>query len=123
MELYNSSSDYLYNLHTASKADSRRMWRQSIKDKWNNKCAYCGSTETPTIDHIVPQCKGGSDFLTNVVCCCSSCNNSKAHADWEIWYYNQDFFTEERMNAIVNWMKPKSNPNLYKYKPRRNNAS
>ena len=93
MELYNSSSDYLYHLHTTSSSDAKRMWRQSIKDKWEHKCAYCGSTEYLTIDHIVPQCKGGSDFLTNVLCCCKKCNNSKSHTDWEEWYSEQDFFT------------------------------
>ena len=82
MELYNSSSDYLFHLQTTSSADAKRMWRQSIKDKWDHKCAYCESTEYLTIDHIVPQCKGGSDFVTNVVCCCRFCNNSKSHIDW-----------------------------------------
>ena len=70
MHLYDSSEDYLFHLQTTSSADAKRMWRQSIKDKWNHKCAYCGNTENLTIDHVIPQCKGGSDFLTNVVCCC-----------------------------------------------------
>ena len=96
MHLYDSSKDYLFHLQTTSSADAKRMWRQSIKDKWNHKCAYCGNTENLTIDHIIPQCKGGSDFLTNVVCCCRFCNNSKSHTNWEEWYYNQDFFTKER---------------------------
>ena len=120
MELYNSSSDYLFNLQATSSSDAKRMWRQSIKDKWEHKCAYCGSTEYLTIDHIVPQCKGGSDFLTNVLCCCKICNNSKSHTDWEEWYSEQDFFTEERHDVIMKWMKPQTNSNLYKYKPRRN---
>mgnify|MGYP000244557783 CR=1 FL=1 len=36
MELYNSSSDYLFNLQATSSSDAKRMWRQSIKDKWNH---------------------------------------------------------------------------------------
>ncbi len=123
MHLYDSSKEYLFHLQTTSSADAKRMWRQSIKDKWNHKCAYCGNTENLTIDHIIPQCKGGSDFLTNVVCCCRFCNNSKSHTNWEEWYYNQDFFTEERYDAIINWMKPKTNSNLYTYGSRRNNAT
>ena len=31
MELYNSSSDYLFNLQATSSSDAKRMWRQSIK--------------------------------------------------------------------------------------------
>ena len=96
------------------------MWRQSIKEKWKHKCAYCESTEYLTIDHIVPQSKGGSDFITNVLCCCRRCNNSKSHINWIEWYSSQDFFTEERYDVILKWMKPQTNSNLYKYKPRMN---
>jgi hypothetical protein len=120
MELYNSSSDYLYHLHTTSSSDAKRMWRQSIKEKWEYKCAYCENTEDLTIDHIIPQCKGGNNILTNVVCCCQSCNKSKSHTNWEQWYYNQKFFTEERCNLIKSWMTLKTNSNLHKYKPRKN---
>jgi len=123
MELYNSSEDYLYHLHTTSSSDAKRMWRKSIKDAWDNKCAYCGSDKTITLDHIIPQSKGGSDNTKNVLCCCRSCNNSKAHIDWETWYYDQDYFTEERYNTILEWMRPDPNPDLYKYGSRRNNAS
>lgn len=120
MELYNSSSDYLYHLHTTSSADAKRMWRQSIKDKWGHKCAYCDSKHELTLDHIIPQSKGGSDFLTNVICCCKKCNNSKSHINWEEWYAEQDFFTEESCNKIREWMKPRIPLTLYKYPPRKN---
>jgi hypothetical protein len=118
-----SFKDYLFNLETTSKADAKRLWRKNIKEQWENKCAYCQSEENITLDHIIPQCKGGLDIKTNVVACCHSCNQSKAHTPWETWYYQQDFFTEIKRDAIVNWMKPEDNSNLYKYRPRRNNAS
>ncbi len=120
MVLYNSFSDYLYHLHTTSSADAKRMWRQSIKDKWEQKCAYCGSKHELTLDHIIPQSKGGSDFVTNVICCCKKCNNSKSHINWEEWYAEQDFFTEESRDKIREWTKPKILPTLYKYPPRKN---
>jgi hypothetical protein len=118
-----SFKDYLFNLETTSKADAKRLWRKNIKEQWENKCAYCQSEENITLDHIIPQCKGGLDIKTNVVACCHSCNQSKAHTPWETWYYQQDFFTEIKRDAIVNWMKPEKDSNLYKYRPRRNNAS
>ena len=121
MLIYQSPEDYLYNLQAMTGGEAKRMWRQSVKDKWNNKCAYCESTENLTLDHIIPQCKGGTDHITNVVCCCKSCNNSKAHADWEIWYYNQDFFTEERMDAIIDWRTQLEKQELKVYKPRKIN--
>jgi hypothetical protein len=123
MELYNSPDGYLFNLHTSSPSEAKRMWRQSIRDKWNHQCAYCGSEQKLTIDHVVPQCKGGSDFITNVVCCCESCNRSKAYTNWEEWYSEQKFFSEERKQKIEEWMKPQKNENLYTYRPRRNNAT
>jgi hypothetical protein len=118
-----SFKDYLFNLETTSKAEAKRMWRRNIKEQWEHKCAYCDSEENITLDHVIPQCKGGLDIKTNVVACCHSCNQSKGHTPWQEWYYNQDFFTEAKRDAIVKWMKPEENSNLYKYRPRRNNAS
>jgi len=118
-----SFKDYLFNLETTSKAEAKRMWRKNIKEQWENKCAYCWSEENITLDHIIPQCKGGLDIKTNVVACCHSCNQSKGHTPWEEWYYNQDFFSYDNYEKIKNWMKPEAPTNLYAYRPRRNNAS
>ena len=118
-----SFKDYLFNLETTKKSEAKRMWRQSIKEQWEHKCAYCESQENITLDHIIPQCKGGLDVKTNVVACCHACNQSKGHEHWKLWYVQQDFFTEAKIDAIVKWMKPEENSNLYNYRPRRNNAS
>ncbi len=118
-----SFKDYLFNLETTSKAEAKRMWRRNIKEQWEHKCAYCDSEENITLDHITPQCKGGLDIKTNVIACCHSCNQFKAHTPWEQWYYNQCFFSEENYKKIKNWMKPEAPSNLYTYRPRRNNAS
>jgi hypothetical protein len=118
-----SFKDYLFNLETTSKSIAKRMWRQSIKDQWEHKCAYCESEENITLDHITPQCKGGLDIKTNVVACCHSCNQSKGHTHWEEWYYNQCFFSAENYEKIKSWIKPEAPSNLYAYRPRRNNAS
>ena len=79
MDLFRSPSEYLFNLRTTSPGEAKRMWRQKIKESWEHQCAYCGSEENLTIDHIVPQSKGGMDFTKNVVCCCHSCNQDKSH--------------------------------------------
>ncbi len=101
----------------------RRMWRQKIKERWEYKCAYCGSDSELTIDHIVPRCKGGPDFTKNVVCCCQSCNQDKGHTPWDEWYFSQEFFSMDNYTKINNWMKPDPPQNLFLYRPRRNNAS
>ena len=123
MDLLRSPSEYLFNLRTTSPGEAKRMWRRQIREKWDHQCAYCGSEENLTIDHIVPQSKGGADFTKNVVCCCHDCNQSKGHEHWKLWYVQQDFYSEERFNKIEEWMKPDPPINLYTYRPRRNNCS
>jgi hypothetical protein len=115
-----SPKDYLFNLHTLSKSEAKRLWRQNIKDAWNNECAYCESDQNITLDHILPQCKGGLDIKTNVVACCHSCNQSKGHEYWKLWYVQQDFYNEDRLDKIEDWMKPEAPTNLYAYRPRKN---
>lgn len=126
MEILNSPQDFLFHMHTCSPTEAKKMWRNSIKEKWNHSCAYCGSTsEELSIDHVVPQMKGGNDHITNVVCCCVKCNRSKGHEHWEHWFSRQKFFTEERYNAILDWQRQllKQESNLYRYKPRKNIVS
>ena len=123
MELLHSPSEYLFNLRTTSSSEAKRLWRKEIKEKWENQCAYCESEENITLDHIIPQCKGGLDIKTNVVACCHSCNQSKGHEHWKLWYVQQDFYSEERFDKIEEWMKPNPPVNLFAYRPRRNNAS
>jgi hypothetical protein len=117
-----SFKDYLFNLETTNKADAKRMWRQSIKDQWEHKCAYCESEENITLDHIIPQCKGGLDVKINVVACCHSCNQSKGYDHWKLWYVQQDFYSEDKFNKIEEWMKPEAPADLYSYRPRKNVA-
>ena len=118
MKLLSSPRQYLFNLETLNSNEAKRMWRMKIREKWNYKCAYCGSKKELTIDHIVPRCKGGIDFTKNVVCCCHSCNQSKAQTPWEDWYSSQEFFSFDRYNNIVEWMKPDPPVNLFTYRPR-----
>ena len=120
MDLLRSPQEYLFHLRTTSPGEAKRIWRREIKEKWEHKCAYCGSTENLTIDHIVPQSKGGIDFTKNVVCACHNCNQSKGHEHWKLWYVQQDFYTEDRFDKILEWMKPDPPMNLFAYRPRKN---
>ena len=117
-----SPKDYLFNLHTTSKSEAKRLWRQNIKDAWNHECAYCESKDDITLDHVIPQCKGGLDIKTNVIACCHSCNQSKGHDHWKLWYVQQDFYSEYKLNKIEEWIKPEAPADLYSYRPRKNIA-
>ena len=123
MHLYNSAQAYVFNLQTTSSAEAKRLWRSKIKEEWDWECAYCGSTDNLTIDHIVPRSKGGPDFTKNCLCACHSCNQDKSHTPWEEWYSSQEFFSMQRYNKIKDWTEPETQKNLYVYRQRRNNAS
>lgn len=123
MTLFHSPNEYLFNLYTTNSGEARRIWKQKIREEWNHQCAYCGSKDNLTIDHIVPRSRGGTDFTKNVVCCCNSCNHDKSHHDWEEWFTNQNFYNEISHKKIIEWMKPDPPINLFSYRPRKNNAS
>ena len=71
MEILSSPRQYLFNLQTLTSKDAKRLWRDKIKQKWDYKCAYCGSKENITLDHVLAQSKGGQDITKNIVCCLS----------------------------------------------------
>jgi hypothetical protein len=119
--VYSTPEDYMYNLEVASSSEAKRIWKKNIKEEWNYKCAYCNSEENLTLDHIIPQSKGGLDVTQNVVCCCHSCNHSKGHTPWQKWYEEQEFFTQERKNDIIQWMNTNNKTEYVVYRPNINN--
>lgn len=48
-------------------------------------CTYCGSTDDPTIDHIVPRVQGGAHELSNLTTACRPCNGAKNDRTPEEW--------------------------------------
>lgn len=55
-------------------------------------CAYCGSTEQLSVDHIIPQERSGRHGGENLVHCCRRCNSSKGSKDLLAWMTQQDRF-------------------------------
>lgn len=51
--------------------------RQYVFRRDGFRCLACNATKRLTIDHILPQCKGGSDFPENLQTLCSMCNGIK----------------------------------------------
>lgn len=119
MPLYLNSNELLYNLEAIKSSDAKRKWRNSIKEHWNYKCAYCGNEEDLTLDHITPKIKGGTDRITNLLCSCRSCNLSKGHEYWSDWYKRQEFFTVDKLSDIIYWQNQISEKELVVYKPRK----
>ena len=56
-----------------------RPTRNLIMKRDGYKCLYCGATENLTLDHIIPQSRGGENSWENLVTCCGSCNVKKGN--------------------------------------------
>ena len=54
--------------------------RVAVYNKYGGKCAYCGRKidyKDMQVDHIVPQARGGSDDMENLMPSCRLCNHYK----------------------------------------------
>lgn len=52
-------------------------WK-SIKNQFNQSCAYCGCPDCKlTMDHVIPVSRGGQNTKDNIVPACRSCNSKK----------------------------------------------
>jgi 5-methylcytosine-specific restriction endonuclease McrA len=60
----------------AEGSHTAKQWRD-ILAKWGGVCAYCGTSERITKDHIVPLVRGGSDYASNLQPLCLPCNSTK----------------------------------------------
>lgn len=55
------------------------LTRKNIFRRDEYKCVYCGDTDKSilTLDHVIPQSKGGGNSWTNLVTACLQCNSDK----------------------------------------------
>lgn len=49
----------------------------AVMRAFNDACAYCGTKERLTIEHLTPLSRGGKNEVGNVVPACSPCNTTK----------------------------------------------
>ena len=82
---------------------AKKRFRDDIHKAWDHKCGYCDGNAT-SLDHIVPRFKSGFSFRHNLIPCCRRCNQNKASTDMESWYRKQNFFSEEKLSRIKDWM-------------------
>lgn len=82
------------------------QWKEMM-EYFNWQCAYSGITLTKdnrTIDHIVALNQGGEHEVWNLVPMYGSYNYSKRDKEWLEWYKAQEYYTEERLNKIYEWI-------------------
>ena len=83
-----------------------KQLKRFVRNRLNGHCIYCGkSSDTMTVDHIVPLKLGGTNALNNLVPACPNCNLKKGHRNvWE-WWQRQEFFDLDRAILLTEIMK------------------
>ena len=80
-------------------------WNDTL-EFFNHSCAYCGvSDDSVGKEHIIPVVKGGGYTQDNIIPACQSCNLSKHVRDMEEWYVSCEYYDEERLNKILDYVK------------------
>lgn len=101
--------DYMAAMQALTHKEAKRMWRQSIKDQWNNCCAYCGQPPiddlSMTLDHVKARSKGGEDLRANIVPADKQCNTSKGSEHWLEWFRKQTFYSLPKEKRIQYWLE------------------
>ena len=79
-------------------------WKK-CKEFFNNECAYCGrKLKNLTQDHFIPLSKGENYTKDNIVPACRNCNCRKHNKDFNTWYKEQKFYSEEKESKIINYL-------------------
>ncbi len=52
--------------------------KRDVLDRDKHTCVYCGKAGATTVDHVLPQSRGGRNSWENLAACCRSCNHRKA---------------------------------------------
>lgn len=65
---------------------------ESTKINHATTCCYCGRETKRSLDHLIPQLKGGPDAADNITYACMNCNSSKGSKDMVLWLASKDRF-------------------------------
>ena len=58
--------------------------KEGVKRRDGFRCAYCGG-RADTVDHVLPESRGGKLTWQNTVAACKACNNAKDDRTPEEW--------------------------------------
>lgn len=55
-------------------------------------CAYCGTNQADSVDHVIPRSGGGVGLKNNTLPCCLSCNASKGKKPLSDWRASSELY-------------------------------
>lgn len=80
---------------------------EEVRERDDYTCHYCGNFGD-TVDHIVPQSKGGKWTHENLVCCCKRCNDLKKDMSYKEFKKSKLWLKSDRdIKRIKNLKKEK----------------
>ena len=85
------NSNY-YGLLRGTKQIGSFLIDEKAKIRSSAMCCYCAGETDLTLDHLIPQYKGGKHSADNLVVACRSCNSSKKALDLLEWMAKRDEF-------------------------------
>lgn len=85
--------------------------KQAIFARYGGLCAYCGKPmqrKNMTVDHLVPQSRGGGNNIENLMPSCRSCNGLKAADSLEVFRYRFFWDSLSRLSSppMTAWQWP-----------------
>lgn len=79
---------FMANLKYSKKINKNAI-RKALIEKYGPNCFYCGTEfqylEDISVDHLIPQVKGGSNEMENLRPACFYCNNKKWSYSIDLW--------------------------------------
>lgn len=113
-EYFSLSNALVIHLDELDTKRKKRMdaktYKKKLKEYFNNECAYCGVvSDKPTIDHVIPKSKSGSDDRSNWIPACRICNLRKGDSIAFSWFQAQKFYDVFKWKRIVSVLTGETN--------------
>lgn len=95
---------WIADTHLLHKRDAKRAFRDYIFNAWRHRCAYCGTANATTLDHIKPRSRGGDTRTANLAPACPDCNRRKGSHEVFSWFRLQPQWTADREANLLLWI-------------------
>lgn len=114
-EYKKNNPEIIFNNNNKRRQREENQGQGINKEQWLDmmqyfdwKCAYSGkplNKDNRSIDHIEPLINGGLNEIFNCVPCDRNVNCSKKEKDFMKWYKEQEFYSESRLEKIMEWQQ------------------